>query len=380
MRDVTPQHPYSVGLDRSGQPHAQSSLSSSNDLEAIRTWLDVKCNNSAHTRIAYEKEARRFLVFMLYELGLSGLADVKVEHLQAYWHHLAHPPEHWIMQYGQPNGSSHATTQTRLLRGALAKSSIAYSRTVINGLYAYLNDANYLMQNPVIVSRKIQVHKNQQDKGLEPEAWRVFWAWLLQQERQETQPERLRLAIRNRWMCALLYHSGLRRSSIASAKMNQFARRHGEWTLTVTVKGDRQHQIVVGEFLLQELQYYRQRMGMSYLPTPDDDRPLISNLRKPNLSVTGRNIGYLFQAMTEACAKTCIDPYLSTQIQKLTCHGVRHTFATHSLMAGARLESVQHALGHQSITTTSLYAKVNLQMQKELANLLDQSWRKAQGG
>jgi hypothetical protein len=68
---------------------AQSSIASDNDLDAIQTWLAVKCSNSTHTQSAYAKEARRFLVFMAYELGLTGLSDVKVEHLEAYWQHLA---------------------------------------------------------------------------------------------------------------------------------------------------------------------------------------------------------------------------------------------------------------------------------------------------
>ena len=365
--------PMSTSLlaDRQRQ-HGTSSIASRNDLEAIQTWLAVKCSQSAHTQSAYQKEARRFLVFMAHELGLEGLRDVKVEHLEAYWNHLARPPEHWLITTSQPPTDQ---VNTRLLRGALSKKSIAYSRTVINSLYHYLKNANYLDQNPVAVSRKISVHHIEHDKGLEPDAWQVFWQWLLQQEQQQTTPEKHKVAVRNRWVCALLYHSGLRRSSIASANMNQFYRRQGQWMLSVTIKGNRQHHVVVGEFLLQELQRYRLALGMSALPSPNDDRPLLINLRHENQKMSERNIGYLFEKMTAACAQDCVDPYLADQIRRLTCHGVRHTFATHSLIAGARLESVQHALGHQSISTTSIYARVSLSMQKELVDVLDQHWQ-----
>lgn len=372
MRDILPQsvfQPHATSQDR----QAQSSIASDNDLEAIQTWLAVKCSNSAHTQSAYEKEARRFLVFMAYELGLTGLQAVKVEHLEAYWHHLAHPPAHWLISAAQ---SATSPVNTRLLRGALSASSIAYSRTVINSLYNYLKNADYLSQNPVAVSRKISVQHTHAEKGLEPDAWRFFWQWLIHQEHAPLlTPEKHQLAVRNRWMCALLYHSGLRRSSIASAQMNQFYRRHGQWMLSVTIKGNRQHHVVVGEFLLQELQRYRLALGMTALPTPDDQRPVLINLRNEHQPISERNIGYLFEKMTVACAKDCVDPYLADQICQLTCHGVRHTFATHSLIAGARLESVQHALGHQSISTTSIYAKVSLKMQKELVGILDQHWK-----
>ncbi len=371
MHDIHPQsavQPISTLQDRL----AQSSLASDNDLDAIQTWLAVKCSNSAHTQSAYAKEARRFLVFMAYELQLAGLREVKVEHLERYWHHLAHPPAHWLIS---TPSSTTTPVDTRLLRGALSARSIAYSRTVINSLYNYLKNADYLSQNPVAVSRKIMVQHTNVDKGLEPDAWRIFWQWLIYQEHLSLTPEKHLLAVRNRWMCALLYHSGLRRSSIASAHMSQFYRRQGQWMLSVTIKGQRQHHVVVGEFLLQELQRYRLALGWTALPTPDDSRPLLMNLRHENQTISERNIGYLFEKMTVACAKDCVDPYLADQIRQLTCHGVRHTFATHSLIAGARLESVQHALGHQSISTTSIYAKVSLNMQKELVGILDQHWK-----
>ncbi len=42
----------------------------------------------------------------------------------------------------------------------------------------------------------------------------------------------------------------------------------------------------------------------------------------------------------------------------LTCHSLRHAIATHLLDAGAALEFVQDHLGHQSIRSTSIYARI----------------------
>ncbi|TFG40027.1 MAG: hypothetical protein E4H48_08190 [Syntrophobacterales bacterium] len=41
-----------------------------------------------------------------------------------------------------------------------------------------------------------------------------------------------------------------------------------------------------------------------------------------------------------------------------TCHSLRHSIATHLLDAGASLETVQDRLGHQSIRSTSIYARI----------------------
>jgi len=41
-----------------------------------------------------------------------------------------------------------------------------------------------------------------------------------------------------------------------------------------------------------------------------------------------------------------------------TCHSLRHSIATHLLDAGVALEVVQDRLGHQSIRSTSIYARI----------------------
>lgn len=43
----------------------------------------------------------------------------------------------------------------------------------------------------------------------------------------------------------------------------------------------------------------------------------------------------------------------------LTCHGLRHAIATHLLDAGCSLEFVQDHLGHRSIRSTSIYARIS---------------------
>jgi integrase len=46
-------------------------------------------------------------------------------------------------------------------------------------------------------------------------------------------------------------------------------------------------------------------------------------------------------------------------IRRITCHTLRHTFASHLAMAGAPLKAIQELLGHTSIDVTMRYAHLS---------------------
>lgn len=77
------------------------------------------------------------------------------------------------------------------------------------------------------------------------------------------------------------------------------------------------------------------------------------------LRITATTVEVVLQEWMEDC-----------QIDKhITYHCSRHTAATLAISAGAELYSVSKILGHSSITSTQVYAKVNLEKKIEAVNL-----------
>ena len=57
--------------------------------------------------------------------------------------------------------------------------------------------------------------------------------------------------------------------------------------------------------------------------------------------------------------------------KKVTAHTLRHSYATHLLLSGVDLRSIQEALGHANIRTTEIHTHVAKAMRGALGSPLD---------
>ncbi|NIT13905.1 MAG: tyrosine-type recombinase/integrase [Candidatus Dadabacteria bacterium] len=115
----------------------------------------------------------------------------------------------------------------------------------------------------------------------------------------------------------------------------------------VTPKSNRERHIPLTDELYKKLLQKRQATGLIFV----DGR---------NKRLDGKAIN---REIINACKKT--------GIKEVTCHTLRHTFASHLVMAGAPLKAIQELLGHSEIQTTMRYAHLSSSSLREAVYLLE---------
>ena len=157
------------------------------------------------------------------------------------------------------------------------------------------------------------------------------------------------LGLRNRALFETLYSSGIRVSELAGlneADIDDTAWRHscdgeGQQTADCSHRGKGPEV----DFSLSSRTWARVPAGTRGQLAA---RPLFLNKNGTRLST--RSIARIIDKLARQCG-------LAVPISP---HGVRHSFATHMLDAGADLRVVQELLGHKSLSTTQRYTHVSI--------------------
>lgn len=151
------------------------------------------------------------------------------------------------------------------------------------------------------------------------------------------------LGLRNALILELLYSTGIRVSELSNIKIEDI--NFNEREIRVLGKGSKERIVVFGKICLELLNDYINNSRKNLLK--ENNEYLLLNKNGNKLSVRG------IQLIVENILKQSSIKY------NISPHTLRHTFATHLLDAGADLMSVKELLGHDSLSTTSIYTHIS---------------------
>ncbi|MDD3915244.1 MAG: tyrosine-type recombinase/integrase [Bacteroidales bacterium] len=145
---------------------------------------------------------------------------------------------------------------------------------------------------------------------------------------------------------AMFYATGMRVSELVSLNKRQI-----NWEahrITIIGKGDKEREIPVSSTALTAVK--------RYLQTRNDNNPAVF------VNSTGKCI-----------SKRTVQRYISEAGQAanikripVSCHNLRHTYATHLLNKGIDINALKKWMGHSSINTTMIYAELLTETEDQL--------------
>ena len=155
---------------------------------------------------------------------------------------------------------------------------------------------------------------------------------------------------RNRAILETLYSCGLRVSELIELRLSNIYAEEGY--ISVFGKGRKQRIVPIAESALREIHNslaFRYELDVKH---GFEDYVFLNRF--------GRKLSRImvFNIVKRYCAEAGVTKEISP-------HTFRHTFATHLLEGGANLRAIQMMLGHEQISTTEIYTKVDKQMLRE---------------
>ena len=155
---------------------------------------------------------------------------------------------------------------------------------------------------------------------------------------------------RNRAILETLYSCGLRVSELIELRLSNIYEEEGY--ISVFGKGRKQRIVPIAESALREIHNslaFRYELDVKH---GFEDYVFLNRF--------GRKLSRImvFNIVKRYCAEAGVTKEISP-------HTFRHTFATHLLEGGANLRAIQMMLGHEQISTTEIYTKVDKQMLRE---------------
>jgi site-specific recombinase XerD len=163
--------------------------------------------------------------------------------------------------------------------------------------------------------------------------------------------------LRDLAILCLMYDTAARVSEIISLTPSMI-RLEKPYTIKLVGKGNKARIVPLMENNVTILRQYMTRCRL--LENNANQKPLFYNARNEKLTRAG--IHYILQCYANQARNRAA--YLIPK--KISCHSLRHSKAVHLLQAGVNLVYIRDILGHQSVKTTEIYARIDSKHKRDV--------------
>lgn len=218
--------------------------------------------------------------------------------------------------------------------------SIARIISSLKGLFKYLYKNEIIDSNPTILISSPKIEKKL-PKYLEYNEVEK----LLNTPNLNTD-----IGIRDYVILEMLYSTGIRVSELVNIKLKDIDLSSKE--IKILGKGNKERIVLFGDVLKEKIKLYLSKCYNKFNIKNKDY--LFLNLH--GNKINDRNI------------RTIVDNNMKIAgiNKKISPHTLRHTFATHMLNGGADIKTVSELLGHESISTTTIYTHLSNEQLKKV--------------
>ena len=271
------------------------------ELDDFINYLEYERNYSNNTIIAYKNNILQ-LINYLDSININDIKSVKYETIRGY------------LSYLHEN--------------KYKSKSISRMISSMRSFFKYLKVENVISNNPMTLISNPKLEKKLPKYLTINEVEKILNAPDLNDK----------IGIRDAFILELLYVSGIRVSELVNIKLNDIE--ESQRRIKILGKGNKERYVLYGSRCSELLKKYIS-VRSNFLKYPNDYLILSKTGRKINTREI-RNI--INRIKTKAGISISISP-----------HTFRHTFATHMLNEGADLRTVQELLGHENLSTTTIY-------------------------
>ncbi len=359
------------------------------DYEHARNFL-FHYRGSQATFNAYRREIERFLQWC-WLIQKKSLNKINRMEFEAFIEFCQSPPTQWIgtehvdrfiekdgLRLPHPKWKPFVASvskkafregQTPNVKAySLSNSSIQAIFSILNSFYQYLEQEEYTFGNPIArIRQKSKYIRKRQQKAPIRRLSELQWAYLIETAEKLAQ-ENPAVHERTLFMMNALFALYLRISELAvnrnwEPQMGHFYKDMDQnWWFKTVGKGNKERDISVSNAMLDALKRYRSSLGLSALPAPGDQLPLISKLTGKGPIEDTRQIRNIVQlCFDQAIERLKRDGFKDEAEMMLsaTVHWLRHTGISEDVKIRPR-EHVRDDAGHGSSAITDRYIDIEL--------------------